>query len=210
MFITALADDILEHVYRNVVYTSPTTVYVGLIEAITDLEAGSVTEATYTGYARQACAFDAAQAGLGGRFVQNTAQESFGQKTDAGSPTMIAIGVWDALTVGNLLSITFIDADAPIFATATLASPGVWTAPAHGLANGQSVRLQAVPGLALPTGAAEDTDYVVANVATDTFELTGLNTSSTGAALAMPYTAVTVNQNDTPQLAAAALKIYLD
>lgn len=204
-----LAQALLNHVYRNTTFTSPATVWVGLITAITDLEAGTVTEASYSGYARQECAFDAPAADAGGHYVDNTAQESFGQKGDAGSINNIGIGVWDAVSAGNLLAIAFVDADAPVFATVTLANPGVLTAPNHTLANGQTVRVEAVPGAALPTGLAEDTEYTIANLSGDAFDLNTEATSS-GACLVRPYTAVVVNQNDTPQLAAGAFKIYLD
>jgi hypothetical protein len=204
-----LAQALLNHVYRNTPYSSEVTVYSGLIQVVTDAEAGTITESSYTGYTRQATAFDAPAADAGGHYVDNTAQESYGQKTDGGSVTIIAIGVWDASSSGNLLSLTFVDADAPVFGTFSSASPGVCTAPNNTLANGQTVRLEAVPGAALPTGLSEDTEYTIANLSGDTFDL-GTTTSSTGTALVRPYTGVTVNQNDTPQLAAGALKIYLD
>jgi len=209
MSTTYLADALLNHVYRNTALTSPTTVYTGLIQTITDIEAGTVTESSYSGYGRQGTAFDAPAAGLGGRFVQSTAQESYGQKGDAGSITVIAVGAWDASTAGNLLSVTLVDADAPVFATVTLASPGVFTAPGHTLSNSQTCRLEAVPGAALPAGLSENTTYTIASVSGDTFTVS-TNTTTSGSCLVRPFTGVTVNQNDTPQVAAAALKIYMD
>lgn len=44
--------------------TRPTSVTVGLLTAITDAEAGTVTEAAYSGYARQNAGFSAANPSL--------------------------------------------------------------------------------------------------------------------------------------------------
>lgn len=54
-------------------------------------------------------------------------------------------------------------------ATVTIASPGVFTATAHGLVDGNTVRL--VTTGALPTGLAADVTYYVVNKTTNTFEL---------------------------------------
>jgi hypothetical protein len=43
--------------------------------------------------------------------------------------------------------------------------------PAHGLANGNSVLVWPTIGAVLPTGVAEDTEYFVVGVTTDTFQL---------------------------------------
>ena len=48
-----LEDKILNHVFRNVAYTAPATVYVGLFTTATT-DAGGGTEVTGGGYARQA------------------------------------------------------------------------------------------------------------------------------------------------------------
>lgn len=67
--------------------------------------------------------------------------------------------------------------------TITIASPGVVTLNAHGLSNGDRIRL-ATTG-ALPTGLSANTDYFVLNAATNTFQLsatqggTAINTTGT-------------------------------
>src|SRR3990172_5990150 len=76
---TFLSDALLNAVLRNTTYTSPVTVYAGLISAVTDLEAGTVTEAAYTGYARAAAAFGAPAANSGARRCQNSGLLSFGK-----------------------------------------------------------------------------------------------------------------------------------
>lgn len=56
-------EDVVLGILRKTAVTTATTVEYGLITAYTDLEAGTVTEANYAGYARQAAAFSAPSAG---------------------------------------------------------------------------------------------------------------------------------------------------
>lgn len=90
---------LIGHVLRNVAYTSPTTVYLSLHTA-DPTDADVAGELSGDGYARQACAFDAPGATDG--LTQNTAAEAF---TAAGGDwgTVTHIGIYDALTGGNLL-----------------------------------------------------------------------------------------------------------
>ena len=103
-----LEEEILDHVLRNLAFTSPTTVYVGLFlspvsEAATDadLEAGTLTNEVSGGaYARQSAAFDAIT--TPGGVTQNTADIDYPQATaDWGTVTHFAI--LDAVTTGNVL-----------------------------------------------------------------------------------------------------------
>lgn len=98
-----LENSIINHYLRNTSQTSPTTVYVSLHTA-DPLDAGSGTEVSGNGYARQACAFDAPSNGV----TQNTALESF---TASGGNwgSITHIGVWDAVSAGNLLFHTPLD-----------------------------------------------------------------------------------------------------
>jgi hypothetical protein len=51
---TTYTSDKILNLYRGTTFTAPATVYAGLLTAVTDAEAGTVTETTYGGYARQA------------------------------------------------------------------------------------------------------------------------------------------------------------
>jgi len=98
-FTDYLEEKLLEHTFRNVAYTSPTTVYVGLLSAgPTDSSSG--TELSGNGYARQACAFDAYSTN---NKVANTSAETF---TASGGDwsTVTHFGVYDASSSGNLLA----------------------------------------------------------------------------------------------------------
>jgi hypothetical protein len=92
-----LENKILDHVLRNVSYTSPTTVYVGLYT--TDpADDNSGTEVTGGSYARQILSVTTATAGI----VTSSADVTFPQAT-AQWGTISHIGLLDAVSSGNLL-----------------------------------------------------------------------------------------------------------
>ena len=90
-----LENKLLDHFLGTAAYTMPTTVYVGLY-TVAPTDAGGGTQVTGGSYARQTAAFSGAASGA----TSNTANIDF-----AGMPaaTTVAIGVFDALTSGNLL-----------------------------------------------------------------------------------------------------------
>ena len=102
-----LENALINHILRNITYTSPTTVYVGLFtspvsEAATtaDLEAGTLTnEVTGGAYARQSVTFGAPSNGVSSNSVQvtfPTATASWGVVTH--------FAILDAVTSGNVLA----------------------------------------------------------------------------------------------------------
>jgi hypothetical protein len=93
-----LENAVLNHVFRNSALTSPTTVYLSLY-TVTPSDAGGGTEVTGGGYARQAITFGAPSAGA----IANTAAVAF-TATGANFGTIVAVGIHDALTTGNLLA----------------------------------------------------------------------------------------------------------
>lgn len=90
----------VNHWFRNVSTTSPTTVYLAMFTTITDAEAGTGTECAATGYARQAITFGAPSNGV----ITNTTAVTFGPLTGT-IATIVAVGIFDALTTGNAISI---------------------------------------------------------------------------------------------------------
>src|SRR3954465_14757524 len=98
---TYMSDKIL-NLYRGTTFTAPAAVYAGLLTAVTDAEAGTVTETTYGSYARQAATFAAPGANLGGRQILAGAL-TFPAKSDAGSVAIIGVGIFDAVSAGNLM-----------------------------------------------------------------------------------------------------------
>jgi len=103
-----LETELFDHVLRNASFTSPTTVYIALFtDDPTDADSG--TEVSGNNYARQAVAFDAPSNGVG----SNTSLETF--PTASGSwGTISHVGLYDALTTGNLLFHSPLDASKTI------------------------------------------------------------------------------------------------
>lgn len=102
-----LENELLDHVFGNAAYTAPATLYVGLFTAA-PTDAGGGTEVgtgTWTNYARVAVTnnatnFPAAAAGA----KSNGTAISFGAATATGPVTVVAVGIFDAATAGNLLA----------------------------------------------------------------------------------------------------------
>ena len=97
-FTDYLEQKVLEHTFRNTAYTSPTTVYIGLLSAAPSDSTGG-TELSGNGYARSAAAFDAYSATSK---VVNTSDETF-TASGGGWSTITHFGVYDASSGGNLL-----------------------------------------------------------------------------------------------------------
>lgn len=204
---------------RDTVLGTFTGTYVGWLSAITNWRAGTVTELSYAGYARAAITFGAAAdtSPAGGRQRANSAAATGGQKTDAGTVTAIAWGVYSASSGGSPLWVGLLDAVAPFVGTCSLASPGVVTAYAHGLLADHRVFVLAAPGVPLPTGISENTAYYVGTVpnsdqltlSTTASNANPVNTSGAGELILCPYTALTIAQNATPEFAIGALVLQI-
>ncbi len=97
-----LENELLDHVVGNAAYTAPTTLYIAAHTA-SPADDGTGAEATGGSYARKsvtnnATEFPAASAGT----KSNANAITFVEAT-ASWGTISHIGVWDALTTGNLL-----------------------------------------------------------------------------------------------------------
>lgn len=93
-----LENKVLDHIFNNTAYTSPTTVYIGLLSAVpTDSTAG--TELTNTGYSRKSISVGTASAGT----VTSDAAISWTNSDGSDWSPALALGIYDASTGGNLL-----------------------------------------------------------------------------------------------------------
>jgi hypothetical protein len=215
IYTTWFCDDVLAAYFDGGVPSDPATCYASLYTAVTDQEAGTGTEASYTGYARQSTSWGAASAGLNGRQIATDALISFGQKTDTGSITAIAVGLHDALTGGNVMAFIMLDGGSP-FPCVINATGDSFTAYNHGLVNDDRVRLQYIAGGGTPTGASENTTYWVITAATDTFQLSAtqgggtITVTADGQAMVLPLNPKDIAQDDTPEFASGSLVIALD
>jgi hypothetical protein len=103
-----LENALINATLRNTGYTSPTTVYLALYTSDpTDADSG--TECSGTSYARQAITFGAPSNGVS----TNSAAIEFPQAGGSWG-TITHIGIRDALTTGNLLYHTPLDASKTI------------------------------------------------------------------------------------------------
>jgi hypothetical protein len=93
-----LENKVLDHVFRNAAYTPPSSVYLGLFTAA-PTDAGGGTEVSSGGYARQELSFGAAANGA----IANDAAVSF-TASGADFGVIVAVGIFDAETAGNLIS----------------------------------------------------------------------------------------------------------
>ena len=98
-FTDYLEDKILKHVFTNVAYTSPTTLYVGLFTTA-PTDAGGGTELSGSGYARKSAAFSVSGTGT---LATNSAAIEFDAATGTWG-TIVAIAIFDAITSGNMIA----------------------------------------------------------------------------------------------------------
>ena len=96
-FTNFLETEILDHVFAGAAYSAPGTLYIGLFTAVSDGEAGSVTEVSGDTYARQAMAFTTS-----GDTTSNNAAVEF-PTAGASWGTITHVGIFDASTSGNLM-----------------------------------------------------------------------------------------------------------
>ena len=96
-FTNFLETEILDHVFAGAAYTAQATKYIGLFTAISDGEAGSVTEVSGNAYARQAMAFTTS-----GATTSNNAAVEFPTATGSWG-TITHVGIFDAASSGNLM-----------------------------------------------------------------------------------------------------------
>lgn len=215
MFTHAYRDSVLDTMDGGTL--TAWTAFAGLFTAVTDFRAGTAAEATYTGYGvRPSISFGAVAntTPTGGRQKANDVAVTFPQNTGA-NQDVIAWGLFTASGGGTLRAIGFLDADPPIFGVGNV--DDTIDAYAHGLVTDQRVFVLAAPGAVIPTGLSENTAYFVlaAGLTADVFSLStssggaAVNITAGGAALFMPYKAVTVATNATPEFAIGALIIQI-
>ena len=108
---------ILHYIFKNnsLSFSSPgDSIYVGLATAVSDAETGSLTEASFGGYARQnVTAANWTTIGADSTDTQtakNTNAIEFPAKTDSGNVTITHVFLVDASSSGNILFVGELDA----------------------------------------------------------------------------------------------------
>lgn len=100
-----LEDKVLDHVFGGTAYTAPTTLYVALY-TVAPTDTGGGTEVSGGAYARQTAAFTVT--GTNPTTASNSAAIEYPTAT-ANYGTVVAVGVFDASSGGNLLAYANLD-----------------------------------------------------------------------------------------------------
>jgi len=108
---------LLHYIFKNnsLSFSSPgDSIYVGLCTAVSAAETGSVTEASFSGYARQQVAA-ASWTTIGAdstdtQTAKNTSAIEFPAKADSGNVTITHVIIADASSSGNILFVGALDA----------------------------------------------------------------------------------------------------
>lgn len=90
-----LENKLIDHFLGTATYTKPTSVYVALY-SVAPTDSGGGTQLTGGSYARQLATFSASSSGA----TSNSSNIDF---TGMPAATTVAIGIFDAITSGNLL-----------------------------------------------------------------------------------------------------------
>lgn len=122
--------------------------------------------------------------------------------------TVVAFELRDALTSGNLLLWDWLGNFVWRPFTATLASPSVFTAPAHGYANGDPVVISQEYGGTFPSGGGSFTNttvYTVAGAATDSFNIGQNATGASGSGMVRKIVQQSIPSGITASFAASSV-----
>jgi hypothetical protein len=180
------AQAVLDHITGEATIFAKPTAYLALFTAVgTDAGTG-FTEVSGGSYARVTTSgLWAAASGSAPSTIQNNGSITFPAATGSWG-TVIAWGLYDALTTGNLLFWDYLGNFSWLPATVSSASPGVITAHAHGYSAADPVIWSNEYGGTVPSFSQSNFTGVLSVVspATDTVTVTNaataVNTSTTG------------------------------
>lgn len=221
--------NILKAVFQATAYPLPTGLYVALFNGLTSQvnrdannSTSTATEVAGNAYTRVNLSPSSANwpiTGAGPTVLHNGAIVNF-PTPSATWGTIYAFGMYDALTVGNL--VYWGDMVGPAqTGYCSSASPGLISAPAHGLAVNNTVRVWNPNNMGfatLPTGINDETIYYVGTVpTTDTFTLSTtasngapVNTSTSGLVMFALDQSQIVNAGNTVQFAVNGITVTED
>ena len=117
---TYLEHAILQFLFKNNTESFATlgdSIYVGLATAVSDPEAGTLTEATFTNYARQqvtAANWTLTSGATDAQTVTNAANIEYSASSGIASYTVTHVFIADASTSGNILFVGALDASKTI------------------------------------------------------------------------------------------------
>ena len=201
------AQHFLEWVTGKTAMPSVPTVYVALFTAVGTDAGSGFTEVSGGSYARTVTTglWNSAS-GTGPSTISNSSNITFPQSTGSWG-TVIAWGLYDASTSGNLLAWDYLGNFSWLPTTVSNASPGILTAKANGYSNGDPVIFNTEYGGTAPSFSQSNFTgvLIVANSTTDTFSVTNsataVNTSSTGSGMVRKIVQQSVPSNVTVSFA---------
>jgi hypothetical protein len=208
------AQNVLNYIVGKTAMPTLPTTFLALFTAVgTDAGTG-FTEVSAGGYARVATAGDwAAASGLAPSSITTSGALAFPTAT-ANWGTVIAWGLYDASTGGDLLAWDYLGNDPWFPYTCTAASPGVITAigitasSTPALADGSIVVLNEEYGGTIPAGLTAGTQETVAELSADTFNV-GVNTTSTGSGMVRQIVPQSIPSGVTATFSAGSLTLVL-
>lgn len=162
-------------------------------------------------YARQAVTWAASSGGPPATKASSAVAGAFNVPV---ASTVAFIGLWSASTSGTFAGMGPNDAGTPYAFTATLASPGVFTAPGSAYSNSNTVVVFPAIGATLPTGVTAGSVYYIVSASGSTFELatssggSAINLSAAGAGLVVAITLETFGAQGTYTLSSETLSLY--
>lgn len=186
----------VDHEFRGASYTKPTVQAVALFIAAPS-DTGGGTEVSGGSYARVALNpsntnWTSTQGGTSGAstgtsgITTNAIAVTF-PAPSANWGTVVAVGIFDATTSGNLKSWEFLTTANSKFLFTAVASTDTFFAPGHNFANGEQVACRPKANSALPTGITANSLYYVISVSGASFALattaggTAINITTDGA-----------------------------
>jgi hypothetical protein len=170
---------------------------------------GNGDSITFSAFAPPVASSGNEPATVPGYSANTNAVITMAQATGSGWGTVVAWGLYDALTSGNLRFWDWLGNFAWRPFSGSSASPCVLTSPAHGYSNSDLVVVTAKMGGTLPATAGSWAGALtVANVATDTFTA-GVNSTGTGMGMVRKIQSQPIAGNITPQFAATTFQLSL-
>lgn len=188
--------------------------YLAFVTAVTDMRAGTFTEASYTGYARVLIPWAANVAETSGRKQENSTTIT-GATNSGAAQALIGAFVMSAISGGVAKRFLGLGSNPQRRGYVDNATTNTILLAAHGYSADQHLFVQGLAGEALPAGLSENVAYYVGTVPDSnriTLSTTAANANpvditALGPVKILPYTAVTIDTDEFPEVAANALRI---
>lgn len=213
-FTNYTSQGILNHITGKAPIFSEPTAYLALFTAVGTDAGSGFTEVSGGSYARVATSTSTWNSATGtGPSIITTAQAIVFPTATAPWGTVIAWGLYDASSGGNLMAWDYLGNFSWLPATISAASPAVLTIPNNGYSVADIVVYTTEYGGSAPSFSASNFTglLAVAHAATDTIDVTNaatpVNTSSSGSGMVRKVSAQAIGSGTLPSFGANALSL---